>query len=82
MSLVGTRPPTRSEVESYENRHHRRLSMRPGITGMWQVAGNDAVHDFEEVVKLDCHYIDSWSLGLDMQLLGKTFLKVVRFRGW
>ena len=43
MSLVGTRPPTRSEVESYENRHHRRLSMRPGITGIWQVTGNRKV---------------------------------------
>jgi lipopolysaccharide/colanic/teichoic acid biosynthesis glycosyltransferase len=82
MSLVGTRPPTRLEVESYEDRHYRRLSVRPGITGMWQVAGNEAIHDFEEVVKLDCHYIDNWSLGLDLQLLVKTFLKVVRLRGW
>jgi lipopolysaccharide/colanic/teichoic acid biosynthesis glycosyltransferase len=82
MSLVGTRPPTRNEVECYENRHHRRLSVRPGITGMWQVAGNDAVHDFEEVVKLDCRYIDEWSLGLDLKLIGKTLLKVVRRVGW
>jgi len=82
MSLVGTRPPTRNEVVSYENRHHRRLSMRPGITGMWQVAGNHAVSDFEEVVKLDCHYIDHWSLGLDLKLIGKTLLKVTRRIGW
>ncbi len=82
MSLVGTRPPTRNEVESYENRHHRRLSMRPGITGIWQIAGNDAVHDFEDVVKLDCRYIDEWSLGLDLRLLGKTLLKVARRVGW
>jgi len=75
MSLVGTRPPTRNEVERYENHHHRRLSMRPGITGIWQVTGNDVVHDFEEVVKLDCRYIDEWSLGLDLRLLGKTLLK-------
>ena len=82
MSLVGTRPPTRNEVECYENRHHRRLSMRPGITGIWQVTGNEAVHDFEEVVKLDCRYIDEWSLGLDLRLLGKTLLKITRRKGW
>jgi lipopolysaccharide/colanic/teichoic acid biosynthesis glycosyltransferase len=82
MSLVGTRPPTRSEVETYESRHHRRLSMRPGITGIWQVTGNDVVQDFEEVVKLDCRYIDEWSLGLDLRLIGKTLLKVMRRVGW
>ncbi len=82
MSLVGTRPPTRNEVESYENRHHRRLSMRPGLTGMWQMTGNLAVRDFEEVVKLDCEYIDEWSLGLDLSLIGKTLLKVTRRMGW
>lgn len=82
MSLVGTRPPTRNEVETYENRHHRRLSMRPGITGIWQVAGNRSVRDFEEVVRLDCEYIDRWSLGLDFRLILKTITKVARFRGW
>jgi lipopolysaccharide/colanic/teichoic acid biosynthesis glycosyltransferase len=82
MSLVGTRPPTRAEVESYENRHYRRLSMRPGITGMWQVTGNGAVYEFEEVVKLDCLYIDNWSLPLDLKLIGKTFVKAIGFSGW
>ena len=82
MSLVGTRPPTRDEVETYENRHHRRLSMRPGITGIWQVAGNRSVRDFEEVVRLDCEYIDRWSLGLDLRLLGKTLIAVIRQVGW
>jgi len=82
MSLVGTRPPTRNEVETYENRHHRRLSMRPGITGIWQVAGNRSVRDFEEVVRLDCEYIDRWSLGLDLRLLGKTLIAVIRQVGW
>ena len=46
------------------------------------MAGNNAVHDFEEVVKLDCQYIDHWSLGLDLKLIGKTLLKVVRRIGW
>lgn len=82
MSLVGTRPPTLNEVDCYESRHYRRLSMRPGITGIWQVTGNHVVHDFEEVVKLDCRYIDEWSLALDLKLIGRTLLKVVSRAGW
>jgi exopolysaccharide biosynthesis polyprenyl glycosylphosphotransferase len=82
MSLVGTRPPTLDEVDTYRPHHRRRLSMRPGITGLWQLAGNDAVRDFEEVVRLDCRYIDSWSIWLDTKILVKTVLKVVRRTGW
>ena len=82
MSIVGTRPPTRNEVESYENRHYRRLSMRPGITGNWQVAGVDTVQDFEDVVRLDCHYIDNWSLVSDLRLIGRTLVKVLHGAGW
>ena len=82
MSLVGTRPPTRLEAQAYEDRHYRRLSMRPGITGMWQVSGNGEVHEFEEVVRLDCSYIDTWSLKLDFKLLAKTLFKVVKLGGW
>jgi lipopolysaccharide/colanic/teichoic acid biosynthesis glycosyltransferase len=81
MSLVGTRPPTRTEADNYEDRHYRRLSMRPGITGIWQVVGNETVHDFEEVVKLDCFYTDHWSLGLDLKLIGRTILKIFRLGG-
>lgn len=76
MSLVGTRPPTIDEFEQYENHHKRRLSMRPGITGMWQVSGRSDITDFEEVVKLDCQYIDNWSAWLDIKILFKT-VKVV-----
>ena len=82
MSAPKTRPPTRNEVESYQNHHYRRLSMRPGITGIWQVTGNSAVRDFEEVVKLDCQYIDHWSLAADLRLLARTMLKVSRRLGW
>ena len=82
MSLIGTRPPTRLEMEAYKDYHYRRLSMRPGITGVWQVTGNGIVYDFEEVVKLDCYYIDHWSLALDLQLLAKTVFQVMRFGGW
>ncbi len=82
MSLVGTRPPTRAEVDRYENHHYRRLSMRPGITGIWQVIGNSTVRDFEEVVKLDCNYIDNWSLALDLKLTAQTIVRVLRGAGW
>ena len=82
MSLVGTRPPTPEEVERYEPRHRRRLSMRPGITGPWQILGNAVVEDFDEVVRLDCDYIDEWSLWLDLKLITKTVLKMLHATGW
>lgn len=82
MSLVGTRPPTLDEVETYRPHHRRRLSMKPGITGLWQLAGNQELRDFEEIVKLDCRYIDSWSIWLDLRILGRTVLKVLRRTGW
>ena len=82
MSLVGTRPPTPTEAARYENHHYRRLSMRPGITGPWQVKGNGSVSNFEEVVRLDCDYIDHWSLWLDAKLLLKTCAEVLKADGW
>lgn len=72
MSLVGTRPPTMDEFKQYEGYHKRRLSMKPGITGMWQVSGRSDITDFEEVVRLDTKYIDEWSLALDIKILFKT----------
>ena len=72
MSLVGTRPPTPDEWEHYELHHRARLSVRPGITGMWQVSGRSEITDFEEVVRLDTQYINNWSLGLDFRILLKT----------
>jgi len=81
MSMVGTRPPTLEEVECYRPHHRRRLSMKPGITGLWQLAGNERVRDFEEIVRLDCQYIDSWSIWLDVQILVKTIGKVMRRTG-
>ena len=79
MSLVGTRPPT--EFEKYESHHKRRLSMKPGITGKWQVSGRSDIQDFEEVVKLDCEYIDEWSPMLDIQILFKTVGVVLTHKG-
>ncbi len=81
MSLVGTRPPTVDEFEQYESHHKRRLSMRPGITGMWQVSGRSNIQDFEEVVRLDVEYIDNWSMWLDIKILLKTIVVVLKGRG-
>jgi len=81
MSLVGTRPPTEDEFVAYNEHHYRRLSMKPGITGLWQLNGSK-VHDFEDVVKLDCEYIDNWSLLLDITILAKTVTKVLRGDSW
>ena len=72
MSLVGTRPPTVDEFKKYEGYHKRRLSTKPGITGMWQVSGRNDIEDFEEVVKLDLEYIDNWCLALDIKIILKT----------
>lgn len=79
MSLIGTRPPTVDEFEQYQSHHKRRLSIKPGITGMWQVSGRSDIQDFEEIVRLDCEYIDNWSPWLDIKILFKT-VKVV-FKG-
>lgn len=78
MSLIGTRPPTLEEFSKYESHHKRRLSMRPGITGMWQVSGRSEIKNFEDVVKLDCEYIDNWSVWLDIKILLKTIRVVLR----
>ena len=81
MSLVGTRPPTVDEWEKYELHHRARLATKPGITGMWQVSGRSNITDFEEVVKLDTKYITEWTFGLDVKILFKTVLSVVKREG-
>ncbi len=81
MSLVGTRPPTVDEFEEYMPRHKVRLSMKPGLTGLWQVSGRSKITDFEEIVKLDTEYIENWSLKLDAKILWKTVGVVVRREG-
>lgn len=81
MSLVGTRPPTLDEFMQYEEHHKRRLSLKPGITGMWQVSGRSDIQNFEDVVKLDLEYIDNWSIWLDIKILVQTVLVVAMHRG-
>ena len=81
MSLVGPRPPLLDEFSQYESRFKRRLSMRPGITGFWQVNGRNEVPNFEDVVRMDLAYIDNWSLGLDVRILLKTVGAVFSMSG-
>ena len=81
MSLVGTRPPTVDEFEQYEEHHKRRLSLKPGITGMWQVSGRSDIQDFEDVVRMDLEYIDNWSVWLDIKILIQTVFVVFSHKG-
>jgi len=81
MSLVGTRPPTIDEVKVYENWHRRRLSIKPGLTGLWQVSGRNQINDFDDVVKYDLEYIDNWSVLLDIKLIIKTIFVVFKGTG-
>ena len=81
MSLVGTRPPTPDEVKTYENWHRKRICIKPGISGLWQVSGRSKITDFDEIVRLDISYIEQWSLWLDLKILLKTFWVVVAGHG-
>lgn len=81
MSLVGTRPPTQDEFEKYNQYYRRRISMTPGLTGMWQVSGRSEIEDFDDVVKYDLQYIDHWSLRLDIKILFKTVWVVFAGKG-
>lgn len=81
MSLVGTRPPTLDEWEKYSLHHRVRMSIKPGITGLWQISGRSDITDFEEVVRLDREYIQNWSVWLDLKILFKTVGVVLRHEG-
>lgn len=81
MSLVGPRPPLPQEVGVYKSWHRRRLSMKPGITGLWQVSGRDKITDFEQRAELDLQYIDNWSIWLDLKIFLRTFFVVITGEG-
>ena len=81
MSLVGTRPPTVDEYEQYNSQQKRRISFRPGITGLWQISGRSDIKDFDEVVRMDLEYIDNWSISLDIKIILKTIVFVFRRSG-
>jgi lipopolysaccharide/colanic/teichoic acid biosynthesis glycosyltransferase len=80
MSLVGPRPPIPYEVEMYQAWHHQRLEAKPGMTGLWQVTARSSV-SFDRMVDLDVQYVESQSFWLDMKILLKTPLVVLRGHG-
>jgi len=80
MSVVGPRPPMPIEVKLYTAQERRRLGVKPGITGMWQVSGRSDV-SFEEWVKLDVYYIENWTFWLDIKIILRTVRIVITGRG-
>jgi exopolysaccharide biosynthesis polyprenyl glycosylphosphotransferase len=80
MSIVGPRPPIPYEVEAYELWHRKRLDMKPGLTGLWQVSGRNRL-PFEEMVRLDLFYIENWSLLLDLKIILRTGFVMIGGQG-
>jgi exopolysaccharide biosynthesis polyprenyl glycosylphosphotransferase len=81
MSLVGPRPPIPEEVASYHRWHRRRLSMKPGLTCLWQISGRNDIQDFDRWMKMDLQYIDNWSPSLDLKILLRTIPAVLSGKG-
>jgi lipopolysaccharide/colanic/teichoic acid biosynthesis glycosyltransferase len=80
MSLVGPRPPLAEEVNKYEKAENRRLLVKPGLTGLWQVSGRSEL-DWEDAVRLDLYYVENWSLTLDLLIILRTSAAVWRGEG-
>ena len=80
MSVVGPRPPIPYEVEEYDIWHRKRLDMKPGITGLWQVSGRNRLM-FDEMVRIDLYYIENWSLWLDLKIILLTLPAILRGDG-
>jgi len=81
MSIVGPRPPLETELPRFDSWHRRKLSVKPGLTCLWQISGRSNITDFDEWVKLDLAYIDNWTLWLDFKILMKTIPAVLLGRG-
>ena len=77
MSMVGPRPPLKYEVDEYEDWHYKRLNIRPGITGLWQVSGRSRL-TYEQMIQLDIAYIENWSLWADIKILLRTIPVVLK----
>jgi lipopolysaccharide/colanic/teichoic acid biosynthesis glycosyltransferase len=80
MSIVGPRPPLRSEVMTYTGAVHRRLLVKPGITGLWQVSGRSDL-SWDESVRLDLYYVENWSTMQDLTICWRTVSAVVKTKG-
>ena len=80
MALVGPRPPLQSEVDVYEDHVRRRMLVKPGLTGLWQISGRSDL-DWDEAVRLDLYYVDNWSVSMDLAIMAKTFVTIVRGDG-
>ncbi|MBU0691068.1 sugar transferase [bacterium] len=81
MSIVGPRPPLESELPKFDSWHRRKLSVKPGLTCLWQISGRSTITDFDEWIRLDLAYIDNWTLWLDFKILAKTIPAVLLGRG-
>lgn len=81
MSLVGPRPPLQSEYVHFTDWHKQKLSVKPGITCLWQISGRSEIRDFDDWVRLDLEYIRQWSIWLDLHILLQTIPVVLRGRG-
>ncbi len=81
MAIVGPRPQIESETKRFESWHRRKLSVKPGLTCLWQISGRSTISSFDEWVRLDLAYIDNWSLWLDFKILVKTIPAVLSGRG-
>jgi len=81
MSFIGPRPPSFNEFPHFQDWHYRKLSVKPGISCLWQVSGRNNIDDFDNWVKLDLEYIDNWSLWLDIKIFFKTIIVVLKGSG-
>lgn len=81
MSLVGPRPPLQSEYKCFTEYQKQKLTVKPGITCLWQISGRNQIHDFDDWVSLDLQYIQNWSFWLDLRILARTVLAVVSGSG-
>jgi len=81
LSLVGPRPPLQTEFREFDLWHRRKLSVKPGMTCLWQVSGRNGINNFDDWARLDLEYIDNWSLWLDFKILFKTIPAVIRGTG-
>jgi lipopolysaccharide/colanic/teichoic acid biosynthesis glycosyltransferase len=81
LSLVGPRPPLQTEFKEFDLWHRRKLSVKPGLTCLWQISGRNKISNFDDWAKLDLEYIDKWSIWLDLKILLKTIPAVLSGKG-